>query len=312
VASDVAARQVSPGSAAPTGRSVPRRTLVLLRKSRLATAGAIIVGLFIIMAIVGPYVAPYSPSATSVDELQGPTLTHLLGTTQSGQDVLSQVLGGAGQSLELGFLTAAFATFLSIVVGVASGYFSGTAGESLSSLSNVFLVIPALPLIIVIMAYLPNRGVLTMAVVISVTGWAWGARLLRAQTMSLRRRDDIVAARAIGEKTWRIMFVEMMPSLLPIIVSGFLFTTVFAIVTEASLAFLGLTDISSWSWGTMLYWAQNDQAFTLGAWWWYIPPGLCIALVGMGLGLINFGIDELINPRLKVQRVGRRSRAART
>jgi peptide/nickel transport system permease protein len=291
---------------------VPRRTLVLLRKSRLATAGAVVVGLFIIMAIVGPYVAPYSPSVTSVDELQGPTLAHLLGTTQSGQDVLSQVLSGAGQSLELGFLTAAFATFLSIVVGVASGYFSGAAGESLSSLSNVFLVIPALPLIIVIMAYLPNRGVLTMAVVISVTGWAWGARLLRAQTMSLRRRDDIVAARAIGEKTWRIMFVEMMPSLLPIIVSGFLFTTVFAIVTEASLAFLGLTDISSWSWGTMLYWAQNDQAFTLGAWWWYIPPGLCIALVGMGLGLINFGIDELINPRLKVQRVSRRSRAART
>jgi peptide/nickel transport system permease protein len=312
VTSDVAARQVLPESTAPGGRSVPRRTLVLLRKSRLATAGAVVVGLFIIMAIVGPYVAPYSPSVTSVDELQGPTLAHLLGTTQSGQDVLSQVLSGAGQSLELGFLTAAFATFLSIVVGVASGYFSGAAGESLSSLSNVFLVIPALPLIIVIMAYLPNRGVLTMAVVISVTGWAWGARLLRAQTMSLRRRDDIVAARAIGEKTWRIMFVEMMPSLLPIIVSGFLFTTVFAIVTEASLAFLGLTDISSWSWGTMLYWAQNDQAFTLGAWWWYIPPGLCIALVGMGLGLINFGIDELINPRLKVQRVSRRSRAART
>jgi peptide/nickel transport system permease protein len=107
------------------------------------------------------------------------------------------------------------------------------------------------------------------------------------------------------------MFVEMMPSLSPIIISSFLFTMVFAIVTEAGLAFLGLTDISSWNWGTMLYWAQNDQAFTLGAWWWYIPPGLCVALVGMGLGLINFGIDELINPRLKVERAGRRPRSAR-
>ncbi|MBO0802165.1 MAG: ABC transporter permease [Nocardiopsaceae bacterium] len=307
--SDVAARQVSPGISPREGKTVTGRAISALRKSRLATAGAILVGLFIIMAIVGPYVAPYNPSATSVYQLTSPSGLYLLGTTQSGQDVLSQLLSGAGSSLELGFLTAAFATVLSVVVGVPSGYFSGVAGESLSSLANVFLVVPALPLIIVIMAYLPNRGVLTMAVVISVTGWAWGARQLRAQTMSLRRRDDIVAARAIGEKTWRIMFVEMMPSLLPIIISGFLFTTVFAIVTEASLAFLGLTDVSSWSWGTMLYWAQNDQAFTLGAWWWYIPPGLCIALVGMGLGLINFGIDELINPRLKVQRNKQRGSA---
>jgi peptide/nickel transport system permease protein len=303
--------QASPEIAAQPGRTAAGRTLSALRKSRLATAGAILIGLFIVMAVIGPYIAPYSPSATSVDELAGPSASHLLGTTQSGQDVLSQLLSGAGSSLELGFLTAAFATVLSIVVGVSSGYFSGAAGESLSSLANVFLVIPALPLIIVIMAYLPDRGVLTMAVVISVTGWAWGARQLRAQTMSLRHRDDIIAARAIGEKTWRIMFVEMMPGLLPIIISGFLFTTVFAIVTEAGLAFLGLTDISSWSWGTMLYWAQNDQAFTLGAWWWYVPPGLCIALVGMGLGLINFGIDELINPRIKVQRAGRKSRAAK-
>jgi peptide/nickel transport system permease protein len=302
VASDVAITEASPQVAPQPGRTAAGRTLSALRKSRLATAGAILVGLFIVMAIIGPYIAPYNPSATSVDELAGPSITHLLGTTQSGQDVLSQLLSGAGSSLELGFLTAAFSTILSILVGVSSGYFSGATGESLSSLANVFLVIPALPLIIVIMAYLPDRGVVTMAVVISVTGWAWGARQLRAQTMSLRRRDDIIAARAIGEKTWRIMFVEMMPSLLPIIISGFLFTTVFAIVTEAGLAFLGLTDISSWSWGTMLYWAQNDQAFTLGAWWWYVPPGLCIALVGMGLGLINFGIDELINPRIKVQR----------
>lgn len=316
MASDLAASVApQPPSITPAtkGMSVAQRTRALLRKSPLATTGLVILGVFIVIAIIGPFVAPYGPSTTSADELVGPTFAHLLGTTQTGQDVLSQLLAGAGASLEVGFLTAAFATVLSVIVGVASGYFSGSAGESLSALANVFLVIPSLPLIIVIMSYLPNRGVLTMAMVISVTGWAWGARTLRAQTMSLRNRDDIVAARAIGEKTWRIMFVEMMPSLLPIIISGFLFTTVFAIVTEAGLAFLGLTDISSWSWGTMLYWAQNDQAFTLGAWWWYVPPGICIALVGMGLGLINFGIDELINPRLKVERPkkNRVSRAAR-
>jgi peptide/nickel transport system permease protein len=306
--------EVVTGKAPPAAGSDNRRrrwwsgTLTALGRSRLATAGAIILGCFIVMAIVGPLVAPYNPSATSSVQLFHPYPGHLLGTTQSGQDVLSQLLDGAAPSLELGFLTALFATILSVIVGVASGYLSGAAGESLSSLANVFLVIPALPLIIVIAAYLPSRGVLTLAVVISVTGWAWGARLLRAQTMSLRRRDDIIAARAIGERPWRIMFVEMMPSLLPIIVSGFLFTSVFAIVTQAGLAFLGLTDISSWNWGTMLYWAQNNQAFTLGAWWWYVPPGLCVALVGMSLGLINFGIDELMNPRLRVARVSRRAR----
>jgi len=281
----------------PLRRAVLR--LSLFRRSRYATAGAAIVLFFILLSVVGPLIAPYNPSATSTAGLQAPSWSHLLGTTQSGQDVLSQLLDSAAPSLELGFLTAALATVLSVVIGVGSGYFVGIKGEALSSLANVFLVIPSLPLIIVLVAYLPSRGNVTMAVVISVTGWAWGARVIRAQTLSLRNRDDILAARATGEKTWRIMFVEMLPGLIPIIISGFLFTTVFAIVTEASLAFLGLSDINSWSWGTMLYWAENDQAFTLGAWWWYVAPGLCIGVIGMGLGFINLGIDDIINPRLR-------------
>ena len=288
--------------------------LKFLRRSPKATVGAVILLAFIVMAIVGPQVAPYDPSATSTLSLHGPSAADLLGTTQSGQDVLSQLLVGTAPTLELGFLAAAVATLLSVIVGVASGYMAGIAGETLSSLANVFLVIPALPLIIVIVAYLPSKGTVATGLVIAVTGWAWGARILRAQTLSLRNRDHIIAARAIGEKTWRIMFVEMMPGLLPIIISGFLFTSVFAIVTYVGLAFLGLTDVSTWNWGTMLYWAQNDQAFTLNAWWWYVPPGLCIALLGMALGLINFGIDELMNPRLRGERGEgrRRRRAART
>jgi peptide/nickel transport system permease protein len=278
----------------------------ILRSSPKAAAGTIILLVFVVIAIVGPHLAPYDPSAPTAVALKAPSWSHLLGTTESGQDVLSQLLVGTGPSLEVGFLASAIATFLSTIIGIASGYLAGPAGEGLSSVANVFLVIPALPLIIIIVSYLPNKGSVTTAFVISVTGWAWGARVLRAQTLSLRNRDYIVAARALGERTWRIMFVEMLPALLPIILSEFLFTTVFAIVTQASLAFLGLTDVSSWNWGTMLYWAQNDQAFTLGAWWWYVPPGLCIALLGMGLGLINFGIDELINPRLRSRPAPRR------
>lgn len=293
---------------APVGLTTSRPLVWLKRLSRpfraspKATVGFSIVLFFIVLAFVGPHLAAFNPSAPSHAVLKGPSARHLLGTTQTGEDVLSELLDGTGPSLEVGFLAAAVATFLSVIVGVSSGYLSRAAGETLSSVANIFLVIPTLPLIIIIIAYLPEKGSLTTALVISFTGWAFGARILRAQTLSLRNRDHIVAARAIGERRWRVMFVEMLPGLLPVILSQFLFTTVFAIVTMASLAFLGLMNVSIWNWGTMLYWAENDQAFTLGAWWWYIPPGLCIALLGMGLGLVNFGIDELINPRLRTRR----------
>jgi peptide/nickel transport system permease protein len=305
-AADTPAERSARGTRARARNTSMLRTIF---RSKLAIAGMVLVLIFILVAILGSTLAPYSPSATSSATLQAPSASHLLGTTQTGQDVLSELLVAAGPSLAVGFLAAAIATALSIIIGVAGGYFRGFAGDTLSSFANVFLVVPSLPLIIVLAAYLPTKSVVPMAIVISVTGWAWGARLMRVQTLSLRQRDHIVAARAIGERTWRIMFVELMPGLLPIITSAFLFTVVFAIVTQAGLAFLGLTDISTWSWGTMLYWSQNDQAFTQGAWWWYVPPGLCIALLGMGMGLINFALDEIINPRLRDVRPPRRSRA---
>jgi peptide/nickel transport system permease protein len=294
--------------AAPAALSTPSRLAWLkrvgqgFRASPKATTGLFIVLLFIVLAFVGPHLAAYNPSTPSQAVLKGPSARHLLGTTQTGEDVLSQLLDGTGPSLEVGFLASAAATFLSVLVGVSSGYLSRAVGETLSSIANIFLVIPTLPLIIIIIAYLPQKGTLTTALVISATGWAFGARVLRAQTLSLRNRDHIIAARAVGERGWRIMFVEMLPGLLPVILSQFLFTTIFAIVTMAGLAFLGLMNVSIWNWGTILYWAENDQAFTLGAWWWYVPPGLCIAVLGMGLGLVNFGIDELINPRLRTRR----------
>jgi len=265
-------------------------------------AGFVLLGVFIVLAIVGPYVAPYSPSAQSGPLLAPPSMAHLLGTTQTGQDVLSELLVSARVTLLVGFVTAAIATFLGVLVGVTAGYVGGLGDEFLSLLANVFLVIPALPLVIVLAGYLRGAGWLDVAIVISVTGWAFGARILRAQTLSLRERDFVVAARARGERRWRLIVFEILPNELAIVVSGFLLTSVFAILTQASLAFLGVGSISSWSWGTMLYWAQNAEAFTLGAWWWYVPPGLCIALFGTALGLLNFGIDERFNPRLRSAR----------
>ncbi|MDI2126074.1 ABC transporter permease [Yinghuangia seranimata] len=301
------ATATEPGGAEPPAK----RRLALLRSGKALT-GVLIFGSFVLLAVIGPYIAPDDPSKTGGPVLQSPSADHLLGTTQSGQDVLSQILVGARTSMLVGFVAATFATALAVLIGVTAGYLGGWADEALSMLTNIFLVIPALPLTIVLTGYLKDGGWFPIAVVISVTGWAFGARLLRAQTLSLRNRDYIKAARAVGERPWRIITVELVPNLGAIIISGFLFTFIFAILTEASLSFLGLGSLTTWSWGTTLYWAQNSSAFTTGSWWWYVPPGLCIALVGASLSLINFGADELLNPRLSpaARRAKRKERRA--
>ncbi|WP_433190418.1 ABC transporter permease [Actinoallomurus sp. CA-150999] len=270
-----------------------------------------ILAFFVLLALAGPLLVGGDPTATSGDTLQGPSAHHWLGTTQTGQDVLTQLVFGARVSLTVGGLSAVIATVLSIVVGLVGGYFGGVVDEVLSVLTNIFLVLPALPLVIVLAGYLPKRGVASVAVVIALTGWAWGARILRAQTLSLRRRDFVEAARAAGERPLRIIFCEILPVELPVIATSFLATVVAAILTETGLSFLGLADLSSVSWGSMLYYAQNGQALLLGAWWWFIPPGLCIALIGTGLGLVNFGIDEIANPRLRSAKLPRRTRRGR-
>ncbi|MCU1527115.1 MAG: oligopeptide/dipeptide transporter, ATPase subunit [Frondihabitans sp.] len=268
--------------------------------------GVIITVFFLVLAIFGPLLAPYDPSQVSNATTAAPSLAHLLGTTQTGQDVLSQMLYGARVSMLVGVGSAVVATVLSVVVGLVAGYVGGIADDLLSLLSNVFLVLPGLPLTVMLAAYLPNTGSFGIILVISVTGWAWGARVLRAQTLSLRKRDFVEAARATGEKTSGIILHDIFPNQIAIIATSFLGTVTGAILTQASLAFLGLTDVTQWSWGTILYWAQVSSALLTGAWWWFVPAGLAIALLGTGLSLVNFGIDEFINPRLRQAGIGTR------
>jgi peptide/nickel transport system permease protein len=282
-----------------------------VREPKIA-AGLAIVLFFIGLAIFGPMIDHTDPSAVSPAVLRPPSAAHWLGTTQSGQDVLAQVINGARISLFVGFVAGAIATVLSLFIGVLGGYLGGVADEFLSVFTNIFLVIPALPLVIILAGYLPGKGALSVAIVISVTGWAWGARVQRAQTLSIRQRDYIEAARVAGEGTMRIIFCEILPNEVAIVAASFLFTVIFAILTEAGLAFLGLANLSSWSWGTILYWAQSDSALQVGAWWWFVPPGLCIALVGAGLAMINFGIDEFVNPRLRSAGIATTRRQAKT
>jgi peptide/nickel transport system permease protein len=281
-----------------------------LRAPKIAI-GLGIVLFFVAVAIFGPLIDRTDPSSISRAVLQGPSAAHWLGTTQTGQDVLAQLLSGARISLFVGFVAGGIATALSLFVGILGGYLGGIADEILSVFTNIFLVIPALPLVIVLAGYLQGKGPISVAIVVSVTGWAWGARVQRAQTLSIRKRDYVEAARISGEGTMRIIIWEILPNELAIVAANFLFTVIFAILTEAGLAFLGLGDISSWSWGTMLYWAQNDSALQVGAWWWFVPPGLCIALVGAGLAMINFGIDEFVNPRLRSAGIATTRRARR-
>jgi len=190
---------------------------------------------------------------------------------------------------------------VSVIIGLVSGYFGGLIDEGLSLITNVFLVLPTLPLAILLAAFAAYRGPLTIVIVLVVTGWSWGARVLRAQTLSMRNRDYVEAARASGENSLHIIFFEILPNEISIVAAEFLGTVIYAILAETGLEFLGLGDITSTSWGTMLYWAGNNDALQLGAWWWFLPPGLFIAVLGAGLAFINFGIDEIANPRLRTE-----------
>jgi peptide/nickel transport system permease protein len=267
--------------------------------NKKAATGLVMLAVYVLFAIIGPWVAPYDPDARSNALIQPPSGDHWLGTTHLGQDVFSQLLIGTRSVMLVGFFAGTIATVLSVLIGVTAGYLGGKTDEGLSALSNVFLVIPALPLIIIITSTLQNAEDWLIALVIGLTSWSWNARVLRAQTLSLRRRDFVDASRATGEKTWRVIVFELMPNLTAVIASGFIGTVIFAVLSEITLAFIGVTSSSTWNWGTILFWAQGQQALAQEAWWWFIPAGLAIALLGTALSLINFGIDEFVSPRLR-------------
>jgi peptide/nickel transport system permease protein len=229
----------------------------------------------------------------------------LLGTNEIGQDVFAQLVVSTRASLEIGAGAGLIATAISILIGISGGYAGGIVDEALSLLTNVVLVIPTLPLVILVLAYVKSNSLVPLILIIALTSWAASARVLRAQTLSVRNREYVLAARASGERAFRVILVEILPNELPVIVSNLIFAMIFAILTQAGLAFIGLGDPTTLTWGNMLNIAYNDEALSFGAWWWFIPPGACIALLGMGLALINFGLDEVLNPRLRVYRPGK-------
>ena len=271
-----------------------------LFRNRKATIGIIMLAFFVFVAIFANPLSPTKNAARIVAKgNQAPNAQYILGTSKQGQDIFAQVVHGAQVSMAVGFLAGTVITIIGIIIGVTSGYVGGWADEVLSLITNVVLILPGLPLIIVVAGWMDRPGPFTVVLVLGLTSWAYGARVLRSQTLAIRNSEFVAAARVVGEPTWRIVVYEILPNMTSLVVSGWIGAVLYAILTEAGLEFIGLGDANAVSWGTTLYWAQNNGALLTGSWWTFMPPGLCIALVGFSLTLINYGVDEITNPRLR-------------
>jgi len=303
--------------------------------NRRVQVGLAIFAFFVLVAIFGDLlvkVVGFGPLDVDYDNLHTPPGVggHLLGTTISGQDVLAQLISGARGSMAVGTLSALLAIVLGAVIGVSSGFFGGTYDTIMNGITNVFMTMPSFALTLIAAGYISAAGGpgsnamgwALMAFLIGIFEWPGMARYLRAQTLTLRRRDWAMATKLLGESRWRMVFSEVFPHLLGIVSATFLRAIMAGILAEAGLNFLGVTTGGVISWGTMITNAQTQGALTLGWWWWFITPGLAIAFIGTAAALVNFGLDEVTNPKLrtgntrvvnrflKQQRRSRRSGAA--
>jgi peptide/nickel transport system permease protein len=280
------------------------RLLVGNPKSRLGLA---MVGFMVIVALIAPLIAVSNPNEFNLlDRSQAPSWNHLFGTTDQGSDIFSQVVLGARRSLLLGAAAALLATVIAATLGITAAYMGGIVDDVVNLLINVFLVIPAIPLLVVIAGYLDNRGMATMILVLALTLWAFEARILRGQALSLQSRDFIQAAKASGESTSRVVFGELVPNMISRIAAAFVLVFYIALLTDAGLAFLGFGDMSRTSWGVTLYWAQVNSTVLQGQWWPFFFPGIALSFTVLGLVLLLAGIDEFSNPRLRGERTRRR------
>ncbi|MGJ4845240.1 MULTISPECIES: ABC transporter permease [unclassified Leifsonia] len=268
-----------------------------LLRDKKAIFGAVVILIFVLLALLAPVLFPGDPTNPVASGSNPPSPQYLLGTTAKGEDVLALTLWGSRSSLAIGFAVGLVATLVGLIVGLASAYFGKAVDDVLSVVTNIFLLIPGLPLLIILAAFLPP-GPGTIVLVLVVTGWAGSARVIRSQALSLRGKDFIDAAIVTGERPGYVMFREILPNMASVVMSTFLACVIFGIGAQAGLEFLGLGDLASVSWGTDLYWANNEGALITGAWWTFVPAGTCIALVAFALAMMNYAVDQITNPRL--------------
>ena len=281
------------------GRMSETRRLLLHTKRGLFGVG--VLALFLFLTLFGAALAPYDPLASSTEVLQPPSSAHLLGTTEAGSDVLSQVMVGARVSIVVGFAAAVISAVLGAAVGLIGGYFGGWTDRIFDSFENWFLVIPTLPLMVVI-ARLLDPSLTVLILVIGLTSWAGTGRIVRSQVLTLKERAFVERARALGASDWYIIRTHILPNTLPLIFANTVLIVAVAILAEAGLAFLGLGDPNSISWGTMLEAGFESSAPSAGAWWYVVPPGLCITVLVFAVAVLGYLFEEQVNPRLRDQR----------
>jgi peptide/nickel transport system permease protein len=283
---------------------VPGWLLLLLGSPKARVGLGIVLGM-LLLGLLAPVLIPASKATefSLLDARQHPSFHHVFGTTDQGTDVFAQVAWGARRSLLMGAAAGAIATIVATTLGLFAAYVGGIVDDIISLVTNVFFVIPTIPLLIDISAFLHQRGLLTMTLVIAFTLWAFEARILRAQALTLKNRDFILAAKVAGESTRRIIFGELLPNMISRIAAAFVLVFYISILVAAGLEFLGFGDLQKASWGVALYWATVNSSMLQGEWWSFVFPGLAIGITVLGLTLVLAGIDEVSNPRLRAERV---------
>jgi peptide/nickel transport system permease protein len=287
-----------PASHVPVN-SAARRIWRAVRRNRKATAGVILLLFFCFLGLFPGLIAGDNPNAEIYGRSMGISSAHPLGTTAYGQDLFAQVVWGTREVLIIAFGAGLAATAIAAIVGVTAAYVGGATDGVLNLITDVLLVIPLFPLLIVIAAYVQNSGTVVLIAVLTLTGWSYTARQLRSQALSVRHRDFLEAAKVRGERALYVVCVEILPTMTSLLVAAFLTNALYAVLFASSLQFIGLGDPNATSWGTMLYWAENNEALQTGQYMWAVAPGVCIAALGTAFALLNYAFDEIGNPALR-------------
>lgn len=267
----------------------------------VGTSGLVLLSAIVLTALLAPVVAPYDPRETTGRPFEAPSGAHLLGTNDIGQDILSELIWGARVSLAIGALAATVGVSLGTGLGVVSGYFGRRIDALIMRTADVVLVVPFLPLMIVLAAYV-GPSVVSLAIVIGALVWARPARVVRSLVLSQRNLDFVTAARSLGARDTRILRLCIFPAVVSLALAEFVQLASRAILLEAALAFLGLGDPVQKSWGSVLFYAQARGALMSAAWvWWVLPPGLLITATVVGIALVGFGVERVFTPRLRAR-----------
>jgi len=270
-----------------------------LLKNPMGLIGTCILLFFVGMAIVGPEIAGDVKSIVPGNSLRPPSPEHWLGTDNAGVDIFNQLLYGARTSIIVGVVSALIASVLGAAIGLYSGYAGGMKDEVVMRLNDIVLSIPWLVLMIIVAALIGRIDLTGIILIIGLTGWSYTARMVRAQVLSVKERQYIERAKAIGASDLDIIRRHVFPNTFPLIFANTILTVAVSILSEATLSFLGLRPVGEVTWGTMLSFASSASAFQIGLHWWILAPGLCIVAVVLGFTLLGYALDEILNPKLR-------------